>query len=257
MIAVDTNVLIRLAAIVLAQIDPGTSQGRLQGHVVDSGGAAIPAIIRLIDPETKNLLVRVRANEDGAFQTGLAPGVYSFTAFSVGFRRRDLAKIVIKAGHVTDLGKIVLNFSGCDSPGMNCDYVGDIPEHNKRIIAQYYVTLSVQCAVDLDSKGETVCPEQRDDVLRSKDADIRLTKENGALYFTPLNKAALSRPNASTSDCLDSTYENERIAVVGLGPGVDFCVTTKRGAVAHVFFTDDVASHSTAVALWYVTRWRP
>jgi hypothetical protein len=70
--------------------------------------------------------------------------------------------------------------------------------------------------------------------------DIRLAKENGILYLIAVNGVALSKPDASTSDCSGVTYGNDRIAVVGLGPGVDFCVRTKRGSVSHAFFTDDV-----------------
>jgi hypothetical protein len=78
----------------------------------------------------------------------------------------------------------------------------------------------------------------------------------GILYLIALNGAALSKPEASTSDGSGVTYGNDRLAVVGLGPGVDFCVRTKRGSVSHAFFTYDVEKESTAIALWYVTRKR-
>ncbi|MGH9632542.1 MAG: carboxypeptidase-like regulatory domain-containing protein [Bryobacteraceae bacterium] len=241
----------------VAQIDAETPQGRLRGHVVDASGGAIPAIIRVIRPDTNTVVLRFRAEEDGTFQTGpLAPSVYSLTAFSQGFRRRELRKIVIKPGHIADLGEITLDISGCDTPGTNCDYIGEVPDRVKRIIAESNVTLRPTCAVDLDRKGETVCPEQEDDIQMARDSDIRLAKLNGTLYLVAVNGAALSEPYASTSDCSRVTYGNDSIPVVGLGPGVDCCVRTKRGSVSHVFFTEDVENESTTVALSYVTRRR-
>jgi hypothetical protein len=138
----------------LSQINPATPQGRLRGHVVDASGGAIPAIIRVIRPDTNAVVLRFRAKENGTFETVLlTPGVYSVTAFAHGFRRRELRKNIIGSGHVADLGQIRLEFSGCDTPGTNCDYVGDVPEDVKQIVAASNVTLKLPCAVDLIAKA--------------------------------------------------------------------------------------------------------
>lgn len=240
----------------LPQIDPGTQQSQLRGHVVGASGGPIPATIRLIDPGTKAVVLRFRAKEDGTFETGpLKPSVYALTAFAQGFRRRELRKVVIEPGHITDLGEIALDFSGCDMPGMICDYFGEVPEDVRRIIAQSHVTLP-RCAVDLDREGVKTCPERDNAGPGVRDSDLRLAKENGTLYLVAMNGAALSTPYVATSDCSGIAYGSKRIAIAGLGPGVDFCVRTKRGSVSHVFFTDDVGNESTTVTLWFVTRKR-
>ena len=82
----------------------------------------------------------------------------------------------------------------------------------------------------------------------------RLARENGTLYLVAVNGATLCTPDAATMDCSGVTFGTQRIEVAGLGPGVDFCMRTKRRNVSHVFFTNDIENETSAVALWYVTR---
>jgi hypothetical protein len=77
---------------------------------------------------------------------------------------------------------------------------------------------------------------------------------NGTLNLVAVNGAALSTLYPATSDCSHIAYGDDRIPVVGLVPGVDFCVRTNRGFVAHVFFTDDIENQTATVPIWYVTR---
>lgn len=243
-----------LSLSLLAQIDAGRLHGRMQGHVVDAAGAPIQAAIRIIQPDTNTVVLRFRAKEDGTFQTDpLVPAIYSVTAFSPGFRRGGLRKVVIKPGEVADLGTIRLDISGCDTPGTNCDYFGEVPDEVKRIVASAHVVLNFHCAVNLDDKGKPVCTEEAG-LLKSQGADIRLSRENGAFYLSGVNGAALSAPYPSTLDRSGATYGTDRIAVAGLGRGVDFCVRTERGFISHVFFTEDIENDSRTVGLWYVTR---
>ena len=239
----------------LPQMDGREAHRQLQGRVIDTSGGAIPAIIRVIQQDTHTVVLRFRAQEDGSFQRGsLSPGVYSLTAYSNGFRRHEVRNIVIEAAHVTDLGVITLDLSGCDAPGTNCDYFGEVPDSVKRIMTETYVTLKLGCGVNLDRKNETLCPEQNDAIQRKRSADIRLVRENAILYLVSVSGAQISAAYASNTDCSGVTYGTDHLAVAGLGPGVDFCVTTKRGSVSHVFFTDDLDNQSTAASLWYVTR---
>lgn len=175
------------------------------------------------------------------------------TFFSPGFRRLELRNVVVEAGRATALGDIRLSLSGCDAPGTICDYFGEVPDFFKRIIAEGNVVLTFRCAIDLDRKAEPVCPG-RDGVARAPNTDIRLARENTALYLVAENGAEISTAEPLTSDCSRVTYGNNRLALAGLGLGVDFCVQTDRGSVSHVFFTGDVETESNAVRLWYVTR---
>jgi hypothetical protein len=241
---------------ILAQIDSPNSNGRFQGTVVDTAGGGIRAIIRVLQQPTGSAILRFDATDSGAFQTGQLPaGVYTLIFFSPGFRRRELRNVVIEAGRTTALGEIRLNLSGCDAPGTNCDYFGAVPDSVKRISAEAHVVLTLRCAIDLDRKRGPVCPS-REGITRMPNADIRLARENATLYLIAENGAAISTAEPPTADCSPATYGNNRLAVAGFGPGVDFFVRTNRGSVSHVFFTDDVENESTAVSLWYVTRIR-
>lgn len=238
-----------------AQNEPENSFGRFQGHFVDTSGGAIAAIVRVVRADTNAVVLRFRANDDGSFRTGpLIPGPHLVTGFATGFRRRELQNLTIKAGHINELGKITLDLAGCDAPGTNCDYFGEVPNSARRIVAEAYITMEPSCTATLDRKIEVVCPERAGKLAMSAKGEISLVERNDTLFLIPGDGAAISSLQGSNADCSAVTYRHEDIAVVGLGPGVDFCVRTKRGLIAHVFFTDDVEAGSTSVALWYVTR---
>jgi len=203
----------------------------------------------VIRPDTKAVVLRLHAQETGAFEaTALTPGLYSVTAFAPGFRKRDLSRIIVQARSVADVGNITLELPGCDTPGTSCSYFGEIPDDIIRITTRSYVTMKTGCAVDLDRKGDTICPEH-------EDSDVSLVSKTGELSLVAVNGAALSTPYPSSRTCDDASFDRKDMAVVGLGLGVDFCVRTSRGSVSHVFFTDDIESESTEqVKLWYVTR---
>ena len=204
---VSGMVIAALSLSFLSQVDPGTAQGRLQGHVVDASGGAIAATLRVSQGDT-NAVLRFRADENGLFRVGsLLPGQYSVTVFSPGFRRREVRNVVIEAWQTSDLGEIPLDFSGCDTPGTNCDYFGEAPNYAKGIIAEAHVTLRLPCAVNLGRKGATVCPKGGG-AVRARNADIRLAEENAALYLVTANGAAMSDLYASTADCSGVTYRN-------------------------------------------------
>jgi hypothetical protein len=130
----------------LAQADSSYGGGRFQGTVVDPAGAAVPAIVRVLQQPTGAVMLKFNAADSGAFRTDPLPaGVYSLTFFSPGFRRRDLRNVALEAGRTTALGKIRLDLSGCDAPGTNCDYFGEVPDWVKRIIAEGNVVLRLRC----------------------------------------------------------------------------------------------------------------
>ena len=90
--------------------------------MVDASGAYLPSFIRVIQPETGAVVIGLRTDRTGIFQTGvLADGVVS-----------DLANVIVQNGAVTDLKSIQLELSGCDAPGMNCHYVTTIESIGQR-----------------------------------------------------------------------------------------------------------------------------
>jgi hypothetical protein len=250
--------VLQVAALIFPLLAQSNSDdfGRFHGTVVDSAGGAVRAIVRVFQQPTGTAILRFHATNSGAFDTDPLPaGVYSLTFFSPGFRRRDLRNVAIEAGRTTSLGEIKLEFSGCDAPGMNCDHFGAVPESVKRIIAEGNVILKLRCVADLDRKSKPVCPGH-DGAIRAPSADVGLAQENSTVYLVAENGAALSTAQPPTSDCSHATYGNTRLPVAGLGLGVDFCVRTKRGSFAHVFFTDEVENLGTALSLRYSTRTR-
>lgn len=261
-VEIQTDLIVRMITAVtllplLLQIDPVATQGGIKGQVVDASGGAISAAIRVVHPDSNALVLRLQARENGSFETSsLAPGVYSLTAYAQGFRRRELQNIVVSAGHSLNLGQIMLDLAGCDAPGITCDYIGggDPPKSVTTIVASGSVTLTPSCAVDLDRKPTPVCPAQAADLAFLQQADLRVARENGTLFLVAVNGATLCKPDAATSDCSGVAFGNQRLNIVGTGPGVDFCVKTKQGSVSHVFFTHDIERDINTVALWYVTR---
>lgn len=113
--------------------------------------------------------------------------------------------------------------------------------------------MKLRCAVDLDAKGKLYCPQPRDR-RASGNLDMRLTKYGGDLFLVAENGAAMSIPNSAHGDCRDAKYREASVRVNGLGPRVDFCVRTKLGGIAHVFFVEDVERESPEISLWHVTR---
>ncbi|MBS1827077.1 MAG: carboxypeptidase regulatory-like domain-containing protein [Acidobacteria bacterium] len=227
---------------------PLQAQSRFQGHITDTEGAAIRAIIRVLDPRTNAVIQQFDAKEDGTFQTSpLPPGAYSLTAFASGFRRHEWRNIAISANQTISLATVALDFAGCDPPGVNCDFIGPPPDDVKRIVVQAYITLKPSCAVDLDRKPTEACS------AATPATDIALIEQNNTLQLIPTNGATISPTN---SNCTSTVYTNNKLPVSGLGPGVDFCVRTNKGALSHLFFVNDIDNQSTSVKLWYVTRKR-
>ena len=110
------------------------------------------------------------------------------------------------------------------------------------------MTLKLLCAVNLDHISAIDCAE-RDGTREVPNGDIRLAKQDATLYLVTQNGASLSTAQPPTEDCSRAMYGHDRLAVAGLGPGVDLSLKTKRGSTSHVFFTNDVENESTAVHL--------
>lgn len=83
---------------------------------------------------------------------------------------------------------------------------------------------------------------------------MQLARENSNLYLAAINGAAMSLPNSAKSDCNYAKYIESRIRADGLGPGIDFCIRAKSGAVSQVFFEEDVDRGASGLQLYYVTR---
>lgn len=215
--------------------------GQIKGIVVDQTGAAIPALIRVIETDSEAVVERMRADESGKFKTGfLIPGSYTVTAGAPGFRRRDITTIVVRNDQTIDLGNIKLDLAGCDAPRVSCDEFLSSDFVRKR--AEARVTSG-----ELRLKLGHVEPA-------SESNHLLFTKDGAHVYLIAAKGAAMSIPNSSTADCGDAKFSEARIRVDGLGPGVDLCVRRKDGVVSHVFFTEDVERDSEEINLWYVTR---
>lgn len=215
--------------------------GRLTGRIVDVTNAPVPALIGVVEADRGAVVQRLSTDSTGAFTTNpLPPGTYSLTAHASGFRRRDLHTLTVRSGETADAGAIQLDVASCDSPGVICDYFGPPPEDVKRIVERQQIELKLASTVDLDPPGQS---------------DLGLTRDdNGALHLTALNSAKIASPDNSAGDCRHAKWTEARLAITGLGPGIDFCVKTKRGNIAHAFFTEDVDPTAGTVHLWYVTR---
>jgi len=257
MLAVEIAVLFSI--VVAAQnVGQSPSGGQIRGRVVDQADFEIPASVTVIRTDSGVVVARIRADGAGDFQTeAISPGSYSVRASQPGFQRSEVPGVTVRAGETTDLGSIRMYLAGCDAPGVSCDHVfpadSDSIPWEKAVVGTAILNMKLMCAVDFDDKGKLYCPEPTDR-RASRNIDMRLTKYGDGLYLSAANGAAMSIPNSAHGDCRDAKYGEASLRVIGLGPGVDFCVRSKLGAVSHVFFVEDVERDSSEVKLWHVTR---
>ncbi|HVO97246.1 MAG TPA: carboxypeptidase-like regulatory domain-containing protein [Bryobacteraceae bacterium] len=213
----------------------------LKGVVVDFTGAALPrANIRVLEAESNILVARATAEEKGAFKIDpLKPGAYTVTAWGSGFRLRIQTGVLIREGEAVDLGKLRLDFAGCDAPGVICDTVNNAPVF-PGLIRRASLAVPLNCGTDL-VKGKSSCPTD-------SEANFTVKKDGIKVDLLPLNGATLDARCSGQSDA--------KIRVDGFGPGLDFCVHLRDGLESHVYVVNEVGADSTEVRISLTTTKR-
>jgi len=225
-----------LAALLLSIPAPA---GQIRGSVVDAtAGTLKRAFVKVRDAAATVALLA--GDETARFQTKeLCPGSYTLTVWQQGFRAREVKGVVVREADITDLGTIRLDVSGCDAPGVNCDYFG--LKRPERPTSRGSMTLKLQCAGDVEA-GKVYCAGEQ------PAGQIRLSRGRDGIYLEPRNGAAMSAINS------DAKFGETRVRLDGLGPGFDLWLRTRKGHVSHIFLTDDIEPMTKEVVLWYVTR---
>ncbi|MGJ5815393.1 carboxypeptidase-like regulatory domain-containing protein [Paludibaculum fermentans] len=256
--------MIRSAAFLLVPFSVfAQSVPSIQVRFTDVAGAAIVASASVLQSRDGTQVYHGEADSTGALRTPeLEPAAYRLIAHAPGFRRLELTGLQVEAHTVLDLGARVMEFAGCDAPGVHCSPIGT-PEHPPDLRAELgdyrgSVRLNRQCGVDIDTAAKMTCPVPAGIHAGSIETgiDLQLTGEQGSLYLVAVNGAVFSTPNASDATCGNARFTLSRILVEGPVRGIDFCTRSVEGAVAHVFLTEDVVRGSESVALWIVTRKR-
>lgn len=220
-----------------------TSGGSVRGVVFDAVDASIPnAPVRLLDPDSNEVIARVRTEYDGEFRfKDVKPGSYTIVASAPGFRVRRLSPVIVEGGATRNVGTMRLEIAGCDAPSTMCDSVGPI----EPTLARGYVELKLHCGADLE-RGGAVCTNG------NAASDLRLTKDERGVHLNGVNGTTLSDPDREDAAC--GPIGRSAIRMDGRGPGDDFCVRTRHRHTSHVFIVDDVDKLSTSVRIWFVTR---
>ncbi len=215
---------------------PGEPTGWIQGRVVDPTNAPLVGFLRVLQPDSRVLVLRQRAQGPEFKSNALRPGSYVLKVWAAGFRQHVPLAVTVQPGKVMDVGTIQMEVAGCDAPGVICDTV--VP--TRPPLAYGHLSLKLDCGLDLD-KGKVSCPA-------ASRADLLCAKDETGVYLSPANGAA------AAPDCRVPKYEPTRIRIDGFGPGDDLCVRTSSRHLAHLFFEDDVQRDSLEVRLYYVTK---
>jgi hypothetical protein len=223
---------------------------QIRGTIVDNAGAgAGGASVQIIDAKFQ-AVARATADATGTFSLDIpASGSFVLRVWLQGFRSRRLPVIV--QDEITDLGKISLDFGGCDQPGVICDWFGVQP--HDPMLSRGYLRIPVNCVAAL-AVSTAFCAGDSDWKRGQAKADVRLEKNGPGVYLAAINGAALSTVNPSTADCHDVHPSEAKVRINGLGRGDEICVYTHDRKSSHVFFTEEVALGSKEVLIWQITR---
>ncbi len=76
-------------------------QSSVQGHVVDETGAALPGVAVVVTHQGSGMFRQVVSNPDGSYYvTGVLPGPYRITADLNGFKKYELADVILQIGNI-------------------------------------------------------------------------------------------------------------------------------------------------------------
>lgn len=222
--------------------------GTLRGQVVDRTLAGLsPAMIRVMQAGSGITKYRTRGDLRGNFAIHeMEFGVYTLAVSVAGFREKFIRNINLNASAINiSLGKIPLDFAGCDAPTVMCDDISATPTLG-RAHSEGDLALSLDCAADTDD-GKVYCRTER-----KADISIKRTKDN-YIHLESRNGATLADANAPTT-CPDSILTRSAIRIDGLGPGSDICIRTSSGRRTQLFLTSEVEPSSKHITFHYVTR---
>jgi hypothetical protein len=238
--------LSNLLVIVLSTFAPLVSaHPSIRGTVVDVTGGALRSVsVRVLKSESNLLVSKVNSDEKGFFEVdSLTTGSYTVTAWVSGFRLGRWEGIVIREGEIQDLGKLQLDFGGCDAPGVICDTFTSKPAI-PGLVKKAEITLRIGCGADV-TRGVSSCPAD-------KWADFMVTKADPEIDVEALNRSAIYSPDTSFDQCKSLVRSDPKIRVDGFGPGQDFCVRRK-DSISHVFVLSEIDANSTEVRILLTT----
>jgi hypothetical protein len=208
--------------------------GAVGGKAVDLSGFFLSSPkVRIMGTSNGEPRYQTTGDLQGLFQlAGIEPGVYTIKVTVPGFREKTVSDVRIISGQQTDLGTVILQVPGCDSPGVICDDFG--LGDNDPIHAQGSIDVPHLCAVDIDEwKSTCTIPPARD-----PDSDFWVRPgQRGELYLVPLNgvRLALNPPTKwSKSGCISAVYSNREVRIDGLPLGSRVCIRTSRDRYAQV-----------------------
>jgi hypothetical protein len=180
--------LLRLTGLLVVwHFGAAAQPGAIVGKAADPTGNFLPLpTVRLADQSSEGRHYQTTGDRKGQFGLdGIEPGVYAVTISVQGFRDKTVPDVRVAAEVQTDIGTLLLDFAGCDAPGVICDDFG-LSVYNDPIHAQGTIEVLQFCAVDWTSprqprlhshQSRPVCPCR---LLRSgkgereKDANVRL-----------------------------------------------------------------------------------
>ncbi len=244
---------LRLTGVLLVGCCVGRADqtGAIGGKAADSGGVFLPSPkVRVAGHTTTELRYETNGDAQGRFQlAGVEPGIYTVKITVQGFREKTVSDVQVISGQQMDLGTVLLEFAGCDSPGVICDDFG-LGGDNDPIHAHGSIDVSQLCAIDID-EGKSTCtiPPARD-----PDSDFWVrVGQRGELYIVPLNgvRLALDPPTEwSKSGCISAVYSNREVRIDGLPLGSRVCIRTSRDRYAQV---DLIKSEIKKVKMAFIT----
>lgn len=219
----------------------------VEGIVVDPTHAAIPnATVRLIAQSGGRMVYRTTTKSDGNFRIDdVEDARYMLAVDAPGFRERLIRYVQVREEAKVNAGAVVLDVTGCDTPGMSCDYFGAHAPPEPLAKGDFHATIG--CALDLDgpNRGCTAADKRADLAVRQG--------EDGRIFLEPLNGSSLAEPD-SVYDCRRAAYSDAPAQIEGLGPGSDICIRTRKKRYAHLFFTAEVWPSANGISFHYVVR---
>jgi len=217
--------------------------GEVKGFVRDAAGNQIPnAEVRLISAAARVVQYRTRTGNDGSFRIeDVQPGAYAIRAGMPGFREELGPDFILKGVAVVEAGSILLQFAGCDAPGVSCDDFGFGPPRTPPI-REGQIEVGRNCGVNLDEgTDKAICrDDKRIDLWFHVDSEARLELKPG-------RSAALS------PSCKNTEFKKDALLVGGRGPGSQVCILTKNGHHSFVYVEEEVSNTSPSIKLYYVT----
>jgi hypothetical protein len=132
--------------------------GAVVGKVVDATGNFLSLPTARLNDQANEERRYPTGDRGGQFGLdGIEPGIYAVRISVQGFRDKTVLNVRVAAEEQTDIGTLVLDFAGCDAPGVICDDFG-LSVYNDPIHAQGTIEVPRLCAVDISTRGSHPAP---------------------------------------------------------------------------------------------------